>query len=757
MNMRSVATPSQPARLGILVVEFSVLLGANFLAFGDWIPDLTTKGLWFYVALFGLLFGKRLDTPFYAKPVDVVLYAAPTLLALLQASTAGWVEWSAGERIALGTAMAFSALTAACAAVAIWTKDSSSPVLKGLSESLRILTEMLGAPRVFFSVILFCCVFAFNRDSAFWILVAWALTVAFSPLDWALFIVKRIRALLLVTTIPDAVGTVAAYQTPGVVLLRENPGRTISPGQVFVINDPQRRVTAALGVDYVGRDEGVLLRAIDLSAQLDGVVLGTAAAALGPAQAGVFAQALGPSADVLNRIRTELQSLVGIVARETSAETLRFEVTAAVDLEEGRIVESNIGNHRVAYQVVNGLTKEEVVQQKSSHGFIEARAQKLGTWDAAKHCFRTAKWLPQLNSPVFLKPVAIPAGSPETIGRFPKSDYTVYVRDIHQLVTHNAAVLGILGVGKSMLAIELVERMIAAGIKVICLDLTNQYGKELAAFWDPAAEENCIETIRQAGEKDRAKWAEDPERGGSLPALTAAIHTDLASFFMAEDPRMLKVYNPSQLVASKQLHEPKTFQTAGKWNRRAALWSVTPVEVTRIVSEAALTLLQGEMVDRARVCLVYEEAHSLVPEWNSVASDGDREAANGTARAIMQGRKFGLGCLVVSQRTANVTKTILNQCNTVFAMRTFDATGKDFLSNYIGEQYAEALSLLPDRHAVVFGRALSSETPVLIELNDRQAFVESFRKAHPPPNRVSEPKGGGGGDDEKPVRQAIAE
>lgn len=66
---------------------------------------------------------------------------------------------------------------------------------------------------------------------------------------------------------------------------------------------------------------------------------------------------------------------------------------------------------------------------------------------------------------------------------------------------------------------------------------------------------------------------------------------------------------------------------------------------------------------------VFEEAHSLIPEWNAVASAGDKEATNGTAKAILQGRKYGLGCLVITQRTANVTKTILNQCNTVFGLR----------------------------------------------------------------------------------------
>ena len=64
--------------------------------------------------------------------------------------------------------------------------------------------------------------------------------------------------------------------------------------------------------------------------------------------------------------------------------------------------------------------------------------------------------------------------------------------------------------------------------------------------------------------------------------------------------------------------------------------------------------------DEARLCLVYEEAHSLVPECNSVAAEGNKMATATSARAILHGRTYGLGCLLVTQRTVNVAKTILN-------------------------------------------------------------------------------------------------
>ena len=473
-------SPSQPTRLAILVIELAVLLSANRLTFDNWLPAIDPTGLWFYAALFGVLFGKRLDTPYFAKPADVVLYGAPTLSALFQASYGTWTRWDEGQQAVVVVAMAFSLSTTLIAAIAIWTKDAQSLLGQRATITAKFLAETFGTPQVFFSVIFFCCVFAFNRDAGpalFWVYGAWAVTVAFSPIDRLLYIVKRVHAAMRGLNIPRAVAAVAGYQTPGVVLIRQNTGQVVKGGEVYLINDPHGHTSCAVGIDYVGRDDGVLLRAIDVSEHICRDDIRHAVSYLPPSQVAL----LGPeqASDIaMVTLRERLKTIVGLVARETSAETLRFEVTTDVDLEEGRIVETEIAGRSVGYQIIDGLTKEEIVQQKNSRGYIEARAQKLGTWDRGQRRFLLARWLPTLNTPVFLKPVAVPVASPDVIGRFPRSDYTVAIRDIHQLVTHNAAILGILGVGKSMLAIELVERMIASGIKVICLDLTNQYAKE---------------------------------------------------------------------------------------------------------------------------------------------------------------------------------------------------------------------------------------------------------------------------------------
>ena len=729
---------SQKTRFILLIFEAALLCLASWFAFGRIFPPDGDKGFWFYSALLGLILGTRLDTPFYAKPADVVLYAAPAAIALALVNS--WSSWESGIKVAFVIAVLFCVSVGMLGAIAILLKDIKQPSLQRVSNAVRVLSETLGAPRVIYTVVILFAIYAFHFKSpaeTTTILFAWVLTAVLSPLETSVKIWRRLLRIFKPYTMIDSDGEVVAYQTPGLILIRQSASSKIATGDLVAVHDPLGKTRLALALDHVGRDEGVLLRTIEIegvevSASLEEQVLSLHENA-------VVRISSVDSETVKSDLIKEKEYLVGLVASDTSVEKLFFEVVKDEGLEEGRLVEVKIGGRKVTYQLVNGLTKEEIVQQKNTHGFVRAQAQKIGEWVTGDKHFKLVKWLPKPNSPVLLKSTSVFQPSSSAVGHFPGTNYPVSIKSIDELVTHNTAILGILGIGKSMLAIELVERMMASGIKVVCLDLTNQYANELAEFYDRDYEDKCIARVQEAGSKDIAAYADNPEEGGSLPNLRDALLADLKDFLRDDNPRRLKIYNPAQVMGSKQLKEPSQFKVGNDWRRGAALWSLTPVEVTRLVSETVLALLQDRMSVSARVCLVYEEAHSLVPEFSAVASPSDREACNATARAILQGRKFGLGCLLITQRTANVTKTILNQCNTVFAMRTFDETGKEFLANYIGKDYANSLSSLAERHAVMFGKASSCENPILIRLNDREKFLMAFRADNPLPSLTPQP------------------
>lgn len=727
--MREAIALSQGRRLTILVVEIVVLLAASKLALGSLLPPNGNQGFWFYTGLLGLIFGSRLDTPFFAKPADVILYAAPAAVALALAND--WTAWDPGRRVAFVLAVFYCAAVAVIGGVAILTKDSTQERVLRASNVARVLGEVLGAPRIIYTVVVVFAIFAFHSGSAKEVgilALAWMLTAILSPLEGAVRLTDRTRAIIAGKQRPGVAGEVAAYQIPGLVLIRRAPSSTISPGGLLVVKDPLGpRVLIAL--DHVGRDAGLLLRTLDtecLSAPQD---VATLLRGL-PDGTCVAIDSADPTLATNDLVKVR-DALVGVVAPDTALDRLYFEVVRSEGLQEGRLVETSVNGKTVTYQVVNGLTKEEVVQQKNTFGFVRAQAQKIGVWDQGTSRFVPSAWLPRPNAPVSLKAAGQFQVRPDAVGHFPGTDYPVTLRidngqaiGLHALVTHNTAILGILGIGKSYLALELVERMASAGIKVLCLDLTNQYAAELAPHHNAADNDARVLALKQAGANGKANVQKNVEEGGSLNTFSQAVRHHIEEFMSPNYAAKVLILNPAQFEVWRQDSKP--------YQNQASMVSLTPAEITQIISDAALQVVSAAgMTDEARLCIVYEEAHSLVPEWNSAVAEGDRAAANGTARAILQGRKYGLGCLLITQRTANVTKTILNQCNSVFAMRTFDDTGKDFLANYLGRDYAQVLPNLSERHAVFFGRASQCENPVLMRANDRGAFLAAFRNAAP--------------------------
>lgn len=721
----------QSTRVVLLAVDVLLLLLFSWLAFGSLIPPLGNPGFWFYTALLSLLLGSRLVTPFYSKPVDVISYAVPAVVALFLVNE--WQKWGEDERVLFVLAISYCALVGLGAFVQIFTKDARHELLKQFADSLRVAVDILGSPQVIFSVVMWFAIYAFHRSSAdqlLWILAAWALTVAFSPIEGFLKLAKKLRYRWRPGQLPSVVGEVIAYQNPNIVLFRQIPGAEAAFGAPLMINDPHAPPRIAVALDYVGRDEGMLRRAVEIDAALPSAGLVNEGKVL-PYNIAARIEVNDIECTDLRSaaILADLDSLVGIVAAETTIERLYFEVIKNEGLEEGRLVETFIGDKPVVYQIVSGLTKEEIVHQKNTYGYARAQAQKIGIWKPEDSRFELVKWLPSLNAPVFLKEEQDSPADPNAVGHFPRTNFSALFRSIPELVTHNTAILGILGIGKSSLAFELVERVLSQGIKVICLDLTDEYAEELKEFcYDSSSDELYRGLTRIVGEKGKKVVSKNVEEGGSKPAFASALDEYLERFIHNDLGKYLLVFNPSQYEIWRQDSKP--------YKEEASMASLSATEITQLFTEAALKACQklGKAEKgTARVCVVYEEAHSLIPEWNAIVNEGDRSAVNGTARAILQGRKFGLGCILVTQRTANVTKTILNQCNTIFAMRTFDDTGKEFLSNYIGSDYASVLPSLQERQAVFFGKASKCENPILIRLNDRDAFKNAFRAKHPLP------------------------
>jgi DNA helicase HerA-like ATPase len=297
--------------------------------------------------------------------------------------------------------------------------------------------------------------------------------------------------------------------------------------------------------------------------------------------------------------------------------------------------------------------------------------------------------------------------------------------NVEAAVPTNTVILGVIGSGKTHAAWELIRRALAEGTKVLVLDITGRYSREFRDILDSDTESGIAGVINQAiksvlGRRD----VDTSNEAGNVIPFRKLVRDFLEDFITSR--YQLIVVNPADLRVTRMEGYPRD-------GKAQSLAELTPAEVTRHFAEMALQVYKRR--DKATIrspllWIVLEEAHSLVPEMNSTAVAAEQRSAMATSRAILQGRKYGLGCLVVTQRTANVSKTLLTQCNTLIAMRTMDATGVEFVGTMVGASTAELLPAIPERQALVFGLASSCPNPVIVELNDYFKFREAWRRDH---------------------------
>lgn len=149
---------------------------------------------------------------------------------------------------------------------------------------------------------------------------------------------------------------------------------------------------------------------------------------------------------------------------------------------------------------------------------------------------------------------------------------------------------------------------------------------------------------------------------------------------------------------------------------------ISNTKATLTITELYLTCLlhfaRDNPKDCPRVMIVVEEAHTVMPEPATMGlGDYDSRGLVGkTAQIALQGRKYGVGPLVIAQRTATVSKSVLTQCNTMITLSCFDETSLNFLRNVYGEAHTQMIANLPRLHAVVFGKGVRSARPIMVEI-----------------------------------------
>ena len=100
--------------------------------------------------------------------------------------------------------------------------------------------------------------------------------------------------------------------------------------------------------------------------------------------------------------------------------------------------------------------------------------------------------------------------------------------------------------------------------------------------------------------------------------------------------------------------------------------------------------------------VVMEEAHRYL------SKEGGGPARDIVQRIVKEGRKFGIGAMIVSQRPSEVDETILSQCGTFIALRLSNAADRSKVQGALPDNLSgivESLPVLRTGEAIITGEA----------------------------------------------------
>ncbi len=116
------------------------------------------------------------------------------------------------------------------------------------------------------------------------------------------------------------------------------------------------------------------------------------------------------------------------------------------------------------------------------------------------------------------------------------------------------------------------------------------------------------------------------------------------------------------------------------------------------------------------ICLLCDEAHLYIPERTNQDSASEL-GLKSFERIAKEGRKYGVSLTVISQRPAEVNRTVLSQCNNFISLRLSNAEDQAVIKRLLPDNLTgltEVLPILDIGEALIVGDASLLPTRVLI-------------------------------------------
>ena len=224
------------------------------------------------------------------------------------------------------------------------------------------------------------------------------------------------------------------------------------------------------------------------------------------------------------------------------------------------------------------------------------------------------------------------------------------------------------------------------------------------------------DTTKGIGQKGPVKG----EWEGKLTRFISRLKTkieDKTYGFMFQPPMEVQEYNWLANMLCKLLG-----YEGGRKGIKVIDFSEVPSDVLPVITGTLARLLYNIQFwihpeSRTPFTIVCDEAHLYLP----IKEDADtvqKQALFNFERIAKEGRKYGVSILAVSQRPADVSKTILSQCNNFIVLRLTNERDKGVIKNLLPDSLKSSIEFLPlldVGEALVVGDAILLPSKILLD------------------------------------------
>lgn len=233
----------------------------------------------------------------------------------------------------------------------------------------------------------------------------------------------------------------------------------------------------------------------------------------------------------------------------------------------------------------------------------------------------------------------------------------------------------------------------------------------------PYSMENVLERFRElneemvTGSSGRLRQGEFHGRLGRFISRLENRLADRRLGFMFQPPDEAMGFNWLDALAESLLAGSADHDPAGG-GVKIIDFSEVPSDilplVISLVARIAFSVQQWTEKDNQHpIALLCDEAHLYISQ--DVVGGSVHEASLRTfERIAKEGRKYGVGLVVISQRPAEVNRTVLSQCNNFIAMRLTNSDDQSVIRHLLPESlgtFSDLLPILDTGEAIVVGDA----------------------------------------------------